>query len=595
MDKGQAAEVLVNIATLLELKGENPFKSRAYLNAARALEGTTEPLDKLVAENRVGEIKGIGEGIQKKLVELVATGKLAYYEDLKAATPPGLVALLEIPGLGPKKIKALHDELGIESVEQLEEACKEDKVAKLKGFGEKTQANIVEGIKRRRDYASRHLLSEALPIAERLLEALRSHPDVIRASAAGSLRRHREVIGDIDLLASAKRPVKVLDFFSQQPGILEIIAKGETKASVLLQGGIQSDLRVVSDAEFPFALMYFTGNKEHNIVMRQRAIDRGLRLNEYGLFRSKVETRDPKLLVRCNSEEDIFEKLGLHYIPPELREDTGEFTVAERGPLPRLVEWTDLKGSLHNHSTWSDGHQTPEDIAKTMRELGLAYWAVTDHSKASFQANGLDATRVRQQLKEINHINQQLAKEGTEFRLLTGAEVDILKDGKLDFPDDLLAELDVVVASIHQSFTQTEAETTQRLIGAARNPYVHILGHLTGRLLLERDPYKVDQRAVIDACAETGTWIELNANPLRLDMDWRLWPYAKSKGVKCVINCDGHRVEHAGFLRLGAGIARKGWLTKEDVVNTLPLERLRKELQAKRRKASLLPREASTH
>ena len=595
MDKGQAAEVLVNIATLLELKGENPFKSRAYLNAARALEGTTEPLDKLVAENRVGEIKGIGEGIQKKLVELVATGKLAYYEDLKAATPPGLVALLEIPGLGPKKIKALHDELGIESVEQLEEACKEDKVAKLKGFGEKTQANIVEGIKRRRDYASRHLLSEALPIAERLLEALRSHPDVIRASAAGSLRRHREVIGDIDLLASAKRPVKVLDFFSQQPGILEIIAKGETKASVLLQGGIQSDLRVVSDAEFPFALMYFTGNKEHNIVMRQRAIDRGLRLNEYGLFRSKVETRDPKLLVRCNSEEDIFEKLGLHYIPPELREDTGEFTVAERGPLPRLVEWTDLKGSLHNHSTWSDGHQTPEDIAKTMRELGLAYWAVTDHSKASFQANGLDATRVRQQLKEINHINQQLAKEGTEFRLLTGAEVDILKDGKLDFPDDLLAELDVVVASIHQSFTQTESETTKRLIGAARNPYVHILGHLTGRLLLERDPYKVDQRAVIDACAETGTWIELNANPLRLDMDWRLWPYAKSKGVKCVINCDGHRVEHAGFLRLGAGIARKGWLTKEDVVNTLPLERLRKEVQAKRRKASLLPREASTH
>jgi len=595
MDKGQAAEVLVNIATLLELKGENPFKSRAYLNAARALEGTSEPLDKLVAENRLGEIKGIGEGIQKKLVELVATGKLEYYEELKAATPAGLVALLEIPGLGPKKIKALHDELGIESVEQLEKACKEDKVAQLKGFGEKTQTNIIEGIKRRRDYASRHLLSEALPIAERLLEALRSHPDIIRTSTAGSLRRHREIIGDIDLLASAKRPVKVLDFFTQQPGILEVIAKGETKASVLLQGGIQSDLRVVTDAEFPFALMYFTGNKEHNIVMRQRAIDRGLRLNEYGLFRSKVETRDPKLLVRCNSEEDIFEKLGLHYIAPELREDTDEFTVAEKGPLPRLVEWTDLKGSLHNHSTWSDGHQPPEEIAKTMRELGLAYWAVTDHSKASFQANGLDAARVRQQLKEINHINQQLAKEGTEFRLLTGAEVDILKDGKLDFPDDLLAELDVVVASIHQSFSQTEAETTQRLVGAARNPYVHILGHLTGRLLLERDPYKVDQRAVIDACAETGTWIELNANPLRLDMDWRLWPYAKSKGVKCVINCDGHRVEHAAFLRLGAGIARKGWLTKEDVVNTLPLERLRKELQAKRRKAAAPPRESSPH
>src|SRR6266700_3163549 len=320
MDKGQAAEVLVNIATLLELKGENPFKSR-------------------------------GEGIQQKLVELVATGKLAYYEELQAATPPGLVAMLEIPGLGPKKIKAMHAELGIETIEQLEQACKEGRVAALKGFGEKTQANICDGINRRRDYASRHLISDALPIAEPLLEALRSHPDVIRCSSAGSLRRHREIIGDVDLLASSKDPAAVLGYFTQQPGILNVIAKGDTKASVLLTGGIQSDLRVVSDTEFPFALMYFTGSKEHNIVMRQRAIERGLRLNEYGLFRSKTETRDPKLLERCNSEEDIFEKLGLHYIAPELREDTDEFTVAEKGPLPRLVEWTDFKCSLHNHST----------------------------------------------------------------------------------------------------------------------------------------------------------------------------------------------------------------------------------------------------
>jgi DNA polymerase (family 10) len=319
--------------------------------------------------------------------------------------------------------------------------------------------------------------------------------------------------------------------------------------------------------------------------MRQRAIDRGLRLNEYGLFRSKEETRDPKLLVKCKTEEELFEKLGLHYVPPEMREDMGEIAAAEKGALPRLIEWTDLKGSLHNHSTWSDGHQQPAEIAKAMSELGLAYWGVTDHSKSSFQANGLDAARVRQQLKEIAAINAQLAKEATGFRLLTGSEVDILKDGKLDFPDDLLAELDVVIASIHQSFSQTEAETTKRLIGAAQNPYVHILGHLTGRLLLEREPYKVDQRAVIDACAETGTWIELNAHPRRFDMDWRLWPYAKSKGVKCAINCDAHRLEHAGFLRLGAGIARKGWLTKEEVMNTLPLDKLRKELGRKRAKA----------
>jgi DNA polymerase (family X) len=377
----------------------------------------------------------------------------------------------------------------------------------------------------------------------------------------------------------------VIEFFTELAGVVKVIAKGETKASVLLEGGIQSDLRVVSDPEFPFALMYFTGSKEHNIVMRQRAIDRGLRLNEYGLFRSKTETRDPGLLVRCQTEEDIFEKLGLHFIPPEMREDMGEIALAEKGPVPRLVEWTDLKGSLHNHSTWSDGHQRTEDIAKSMRELGLSYWAITDHSRSSFQANGLQTGQVRQQIKEIKQINDALAKEGSDFRLLTGTEVDILKDGKLDFPDDLLAELDVVVASLHQSFNQPEAEITRRLIGAAQNPYVHMLGHLTGRLLLEREPYPVDQRAVIDACAATGTWIELSAHPARFDMDWRLWPYAKSRGVKCVINCDAHRFEQAGYLRLGAGIARKGWLTKDDVVNTLPLKALLKELGKKRAKA----------
>jgi DNA polymerase (family 10) len=582
MDKDQVAEVLNEIAVLLELKGENPFKARAYVNGARALENLDEPLEKVVAENRLGNIPGIGDALQKKITELVKTGRLAYYEDLKAATPPGLVAMLDIPGIGPKKIKAVHDELGIETVEQLEAACRDGSIAKLKGFGDKTAIKIREGIARRRTYASKHLVSDALPIAEYLLEALRSHPDVVRCSTAGSLRRHREIIGDVDLLVSSKRPLAVLDYFVQLPGILNVIAKGETKASVLLTGGIQSDLRVVSDAEFPFALMYFTGSKEHNIVMRQRAIERGLRLNEYGLFRSKTETRDPKLLVPCQTEEEIFEKVGLHFIPPEMREDIGEVALAEKGPIPRLLEWTDLKGSLHNHSTWSDGHQRPEDLAKAMRELGLAYWGVTDHSKASFQANGLDPARLRQQFKEIKQINDALAREGTEFRLLTGAEVDILRDGKLDFPDDLLAELDVVVASLHQSFNQTEPEITRRLVGAARNRYVHMLGHLTGRLLLERDAYKVDQRAVIDACAETGTWIELNASPFRFDMDWRLWPYAKSKGVKCVINCDAHRLEHAGYLRLGAGIARKAGLTRDDVINTLPLDSLKKELRRKR-------------
>jgi len=582
MDKDQVAEILTSIGTLLELKGENPFKTRAYFNGARAIEATSEPLAKLVAENRLGEIKGIGDALQKKIGELVTTGKLAYYDDLKASVPPGLIAMMEIPGVGPKKIKALYEELKIASVEELEKACQDGRVAALKGFGEKTAVNICEGINRRRSFASKHLLGDALLVAEAVLDDLRSHPDVIRSSEAGSLRRRKEIIGDIDLLVSSKKPASVIDFFTKRPGILNVIAKGETKASVLLEGGIQSDLRVVSDAEFPFALMYFTGNKEHNIIMRQRAIQRGLRLNEYGLFRSKEETRDPKLLVKCHTEEEIFQELGLNYVPPECREDTGEFALAEKEPFPRLIQWGDLKGSLHNHSTWSDGRMSIEQIARAMQELGLAYWAITDHSKTSIQANGLDATRLRQQIKEVKALNQRLADEGVDFRLLTGTEVDVLAEGKLDFPDDVLAELDVVVASAHQRLALDEAQNTKRIIRAAENKYVHMLGHLTGRLLLERDPQKVNVHAVIDACAASGTWIELNATPDRLDMDWRHWQYAKSKGVKCVINCDAHRFEHAGYLRLGADVARKGWLTKEDVMNTLPLPKLLKELKKKR-------------
>ena len=581
MDKDQIAGVLAEIGVLLELKGENPFKTRAYANAARALETLNEPLDRVIAEERLGDIKGIGEALQKKITELAATGKLPYYDELKASVPAGLLEMIQIPGVGPKKVKALHEHLGLKTVAELEAACLAGKVAALDGFGEKTQAKILEGIKFRRTYAARHLLVEALSVSEPMLEALRQHPDVVRCSAAGSLRRFRETIGDVDLLVSSKNPARVIDAFTGGPGVLSVSAKGETKATVILAGGIQADLRVVSDAEFPFALMYFTGSKEHNIVLRQRAIQRGLRLNEYGLFKSKEETRDRKLLVACDTEEEIYGQLGLAGIPPELREDHGEFAAAEKGPLPHLVDWTDLRGSLHNHSTWSDGHDTLEQIAAFTHELGCDYWAITDHSRSSFQAHGLDPARVREQIKEVAKLNRRLADEGIDFRLLTGSEVDILKD-KLDFDDDLLAELEVVVASLHAGFSQSEADNTRRIIRAAENPFVHMIGHLTGRLLLEREPYPVNQQAVIDACAATGTWIELNANPRRFDLDWRLWPYAKSKGVKCVINCDAHRTGHASYLRFGAGIARKGWLEKRDVINTLPLDPLRKALRKKR-------------
>ena len=390
------------------------------------------------------------------------------------------------------------------------------------------------------------------------------------------------LVRDIDFLVSSKNPESIIDFFTGQACILSVSAKGDTKASVILEGGIQGDLRVVSDAEYPFAQAYFTGSKEHNIAMRQRAIARGLRLNEYGLFKSTEETRDPKLRLDCKTEEDIFAALDLAYIPPELREDKGEFDAGEAGKIPRLIEWTNLKGSLHNHSNWSDGAESLEEIADHMSGLGCDYWAITDHSRASFQANGLDEARLRKQIAEVARVNQQLEADGNPFRLLSGIEVDILKT-KLDFDDTLLAELDVVVASLHVAGSN-EADNTGRLIAAAENPNVHMLGHLTGRLLLRREAYPVNQHAVIDTCAATGTWLELNANPYRFDLDWRLWQHAKAKGGKCVINTDAHRNEHAGFLRLGTGIARKGWLTANDVINTLPLPKLRKELAKKRNK-----------
>jgi DNA polymerase (family 10) len=576
MDKDKVAEILVEIGTLLELKGENPFKTRAYANAARTLQGLHEPLDKMVAEKRLGEIKGIGEALEKKITELVQTGTLKYYEELKASLPLGLMEMLQISGLGPKKIQALNQKLGVDTIEKLEAACKAGKVAELDGFGSKTQTNLLEGIERRRNYSSRHLLVRALAAAEPLLEQLREHPAVIRCSAAGSLRRFKEIIGDIDLLASSKQPAEVIEYFASQPGIVKVLAKGETKTSVIVHGGIQCDLRVVSDAEFPFALAYFTGSKEHNIVMRQRAIQRGLRLNEYGLFRSQEETRDPQLLEPCRDEGEIFQKLGLEFVPPELREDGGEFAAAEQNNLPRLLEWTDLRGALHNHTNWSDGRNSLEETAAYMEDLGMEYWAITDHSKSSFQANGLDAKRLREQMSKIKQVNEGIAARGGSFRLLAGSEVDILKD-RLDFEDEVLAELDVVVASLHVP-SSSEAENTKRIIRAVENEFVHMIAHLTGRLLLEREPYPVNVRAVIDACAATGTWLELNCNPHRFDLDWRHWAYARRQGVKCVINPDAHRNEHAGFLRLGAGVARKGWLTRNDVINCLSRAALQKEL-----------------
>jgi len=582
MNKEGIADIFNDIAVLLEIKGENPFKSRAYTNAARAIESHPEPVELLVKENRLDEIKGLGDALKDKVTKLVETGHLPYYEDLKASLPPGLPALLEIPGLGPKKIKILHDKLGVVDLASLEKVCAEPAIRELAGFGDKTVANILAGIEQRRAYSSQHRMGDVLALATGIVEALREHPDIVRVSIAGSLRRGKEVIKDIDIISSSKNPGPVMDFFVQQPGVLRILNHGETKSSVLLEGGIQCDLRVVQDFQYPYALHHFTGSKEHNVAMRQRAISQGKKLSEWGLFREegrgKKDVEVKEELIPCRDETEIFRDLGMDFVPPELRENLGEIEAAEHHKLPRLIEWTQLKGCFHNHTVASDGHDSLEAMAAAAEELGMDYLGLADHSKSSFQANGLSEERLMAQVEQIQKYNA--SHDG--IHLFTGVECDILKDGALDFSDEVLGRLDYVVASVHASFIQDEEEMTKRLIKVMENPHVTMLGHLTGRLLLKREGYPVNVPKILEAAARTGTWIELNAAPSRLDMDWRFWRRAKELGVRCVINPDAHRTDHFQFLKFGVGIARKGWLEAGDVINTRPLKEVKQLLQAKR-------------
>ncbi len=577
MTKDEIIEVLENIARLLELKGENPFKIRAYVNGARALETTSESLDTLAAEDRLGEIEGIGKALAEKITALVTTGRLEFYETLREEFPADILTLFELQGLGPKKIKAIFDELKISSLSALARACKDGRVAALPGFGEKTAANILASIEHRKRNAGVFLLGDAAPIAQRLLDDFRSHPEVLLAEAAGSCRRAKETVHDLDLIVASREPALVSEDFIHHALVESVLAHGATKSSVRLKNGMQCDLRVVSNAEYPFALVYFTGSKEHNVRLRSRALDRGWSLNEYRFSRAEGrELREP--IPEVHDEAGVYRALGLDFIEPELREDRGELDAAEAGKLPKLVEWPNLRGTFHNHTTESDGRASLEEMARAAIELGLEYLGIADHSKSSFQANGLDAKRLAKQCVAIDALNATF----TGFRLFKGAECDILKDGSLDFPDDVLASLDYAVASVHGSFTLGEAEMTRRIIRAISNPHVTMLGHLTGRLLTTREPYKLNIPAVIEAAAATGTIIELNANPRRLDMDWRWWPLAKEKGVKCSINPDAHSTRGLHDLAFGVRIARKGWLTREDVINTLPLGTVGSALAAKR-------------
>ena len=569
MTKDQVASALREIGTILELQGENPFKCRAYLNGARTLETSATDLTELVRTNRLGELPGIGDALREKITTLITTGKLPYLEELRSSIPAGLLPLLDLPGLGPKKLRALRDKLKIESLEALTQACQDGRLAALEGFGEKTATNLLEAIDRHANYKKLHRLGTALPAARTLLEHLKQSPLVLHAEIAGSLRRGKEVVKDLDLIASSKKPKEVMKLFVSSPNVEKVVNHGETKSSVILTGGIPCDLRVIPPESWATALAHFTGSKEHNIALRQRAIDRGLHLSEWGLLKGKSKTP-----LKLKDEKDLHKALGLAFIPPELREDSGEIAAAEKNELPDLLTRDQIRGCLHNHTLASDGQDSLSSMAQAAAEQGLEWLGIADHSKSSFQANGLDAKRLEKQIEEIRLLNSKKPK----CTLLSGTECDILKDGKLDFPDSLLSGLDYVVASVHSGFTSDEKEMTQRIIRAMENPHVTCLGHPTGRLLLEREAYPLNIPKILDAAAATGTWIELNANPWRLDLDWRWWHKARDLGILCCINPDAHKTAHLRFLDFGVTLARKGWLRAQDVVNTRTLSQLRKLL-----------------
>ncbi len=576
MDRREVADRLEEIGTLLELLGENPFKSRAYHNAARILRGLTGDLGELVETGEISKIKGIGTALSEKIATLHATGSLPYLEELRAEVPSGLVQWLGIPGLGPKKARAIHVALGISTLGELEYACRENRLRDLDGFGETSQRKVLDGIQHVRRHAGRFLQPVVREEAERLEALVRGVPGVLRVQVCGSVRRRNETSKDIDVVVSAAAAGAVMDAFAAHPGVAEVTGRGPTKCSVRLAAGPNADLRVVSDDAFPFAVVYFTGSKAHNIAIRGRAQRRGLKLNEYALVRDRDGTE-----VACEDEAAVYRALGLAWIPPEMREDAGEIELAERGELPVLVTRDDLRGVLHCHSTWSDGAATIEAMALAARERGYEYLAICDHSKAAAYAGGLDAERVRAQHREIEELNGRL--DG--FRVLKGIEVDILPDGRLDFEDDVLASVDLVVASVHSRFGLPRDEQTDRVLRALECPYVDVLGHPTGRLLLSRDGYALDLESVLRRAAERGVAVEVNAHPQRLDLDWRGLRYGLPRGLLTAIDPDAHDAEGLDVVDYGLGIARKGWCTAGDVLNARSLEALLEHLRARRGRA----------
>jgi len=569
MDKKDIIDVLERIGTMLEIKGENPFKVRAYFSGARTLQTMEEDLGQVIRSGKLGEIPGIGKALTEKVETLFNTGQLEFYEKLVASVPDGLMDLLEVPGLGGKKIKALHEQLAVDSIESLTQACKAGKVAELKGFGEKTQEKILSGIKNREAYAARHLWWDARAVVDRILPSLKELPEVEKVEAAGSFRRGMETVGDLDFIVASGNPAPIMEWFTSMDGVAEVTAHGDTKSSIRLEGGMQADLRVVPPEQFYFALHHFTGSKDHNVRMRQKALSLGLSLSEWGLRPEEEKDSSRKAgPIEAHAEEDVFRALGLSYVPPALREGMGEVEAAERGELPELIKYTDLRGCFHNHTTASDGRNSLEEMAAEADRRGWDYLGIADHSKSSFQANGLNEERLLKQVQAIHEFN---ASGRYRARLFAGSEVDILSEGRLDFEDEVLEKLDYVVASVHNGLSQDEETMTHRLIRAIEHPQVTMLGHLSGRLLLRREASRLNVQKVIDAALANGKMLELNANPMRLDMDWRHWRKAAERGLLCCINPDAHALHHFDYQLAGVYAARKGWLQAEHIFNTRTL------------------------
>jgi DNA polymerase (family X) len=576
VEKKEIAKILEEIATLLELKEENPFRIRAYRNGARAVLNMDEDLKKVVLEGRLTEFEGIGDHLAEKITTLVKTGHLPYYEKLKKSIPPGLLHLMQIQTLGPKKVKALYKKLKIKSVKDLKTAAQKGKIAKLKGFGAKGEQKILEALEHRETYQKRHLWWDAMAMAEPIVEGLKKIKGVKKVEVAGSLRRKLETVGDLDFLVATTDPKPVMAWFTSNSLATRVIAKGDTKASVQLKSGIMADLRIVPANQFAYALVYFTGSKEHNIKIRERSLKRGWSLSEYGFEPEKKNLKAPL----AKTEADIYKALGLQYIPPELREDRGEIEVAEKKKIPHLIEESDIRGTLHNHTTASDGKSTLKEMVAAAEKMGWEYIGISDHSKSSFQANGQSKEQLLKQVEEIRKLN---GSHQTKIHIFSGLECDILADGTLDFPNSVLKKLDYVIASVHSSLQQDEKTMTKRIIRAIEHPLTTVLGHISGRLLLKREPYKVNIPKIIDACIANKKIIELNGNPMRLDMDWRFWRAAARKGLLCCINTDAHAADQHQFFRAGVNVARKGWLESKNVINTLPLKQLEKFLLQKRR------------